>query len=585
MNRTNIFKIIPAIIFLLSNALFAQQLTTLAVLDFEGLGITESEAKALTNRLRSVLVNTGAYQVVERGKMDAILDEQGFQLSGCTSEECVVEVGQLLGVQKMLAGSISLVGKTYSVEMRIIDIELGKIERSATYDIKEEIDQLLTFGMKNALNILLDDKKARKEQRENNIISAKTSSKHSDNTIIPKENTTTATPKPGTLKIFVEPQGATILINKKDYSGKFPIELMPGQYNLEVRKEGYVTKKDVIKIQSGQAYSKTYRLLQKTSRLQFNVQPNTANIELKQSGIIIDKWVGTNSLRLPIGEYKLTCDARGYKSQWFDIVISDDQILKKEVILEMLLKTEESIYGNIDNNMILIQGGTFTMGSNTGDSDEKPVHQETLSSFYFCRYEVTQLEWQSLMGGNPSHFRGDFLPVEYVSWDNAVNFCNKLSERQGLTPCYTINETNIKCNYAVNGYRLPSEAEWEYVALGGNQSQNIKYSSIVRIDSIAWYYDNSGKKTRPVGTKKSNDLGIYDMSGNVEEWCNNLYNTSYEQVTYLNNSKGSPGGVFRVFRGGSWFDSAFNCRPTNRNYNIQSEQSKFIGFRLCRSAN
>ena len=136
--------------------LFAQsQITTIAVLDFEGLGIDATTAKALTNRIRTELVKTGIYQVVERGKMDDILKEQGFQLSGCTSEACLVEAGQLLGVEKMLAGSISKVGNIYSVELRLIDIESGIIEKSDNYDMRGEIGQLLTSGMKNALDVLL----------------------------------------------------------------------------------------------------------------------------------------------------------------------------------------------------------------------------------------------------------------------------------------------------------------------------------------------------------------------------------------------------------------------------------------------
>jgi len=151
-----IWKKVIAIILVYIKITLSQQLTTIAVLDFEGLGITEVETKALTNRLRINLVKSGAYQVIERGKMQDILNEQGFQLSGCTSEECVIEAGQLLGVEKMLAGSISLVGKTYSVGMRLIDVGSGKIEKSEAYDMRGEIDQLLTNGMKNALNVFME---------------------------------------------------------------------------------------------------------------------------------------------------------------------------------------------------------------------------------------------------------------------------------------------------------------------------------------------------------------------------------------------------------------------------------------------
>ncbi len=135
--------------------LFSQEVKTVAVIEFEGLGITKTEVKSLTNRLRSNLVSSGEYDVIERGQMNEILEEQGFQLSGCTSESCMVEAGQLLGVQFMLAGSISLIGSTYSVEMRFINIETGKIFKAANYDMEGTIDQLLTYGMIRSINILL----------------------------------------------------------------------------------------------------------------------------------------------------------------------------------------------------------------------------------------------------------------------------------------------------------------------------------------------------------------------------------------------------------------------------------------------
>jgi formylglycine-generating enzyme required for sulfatase activity len=234
--------------------------------------------------------------------------------------------------------------------------------------------------------------------------------------------------------------------------------------------------------------------------------------------------------------------------------------------------------------MVEIQGGTFSMGSNTGDSDEKPVHQVTISSFMIGKYEVTQEQYQWVIGTNPSYFASGSdagkRPVEQVSWYDAVAFCNRLSEMEGLEKVYVINGTNVYEGFKRNGYRLPAEAEWEYAARGGEKSKNLTYAGSNDVRQVAWYDDNSGKQPRVVGTKAPNELGIYDMSGNVWEWCWDWYGSyeSGQQTDPLGASLGS----YRVRRGGSWDYSAGYLRsayrdsfsPGNRNYNI--------GFRVAR---
>ncbi len=167
--------------------------------------------------------------------------------------------------------------------------------------------------------------------------------------------------------------------------------------------------------------------------------------------------------------------------------------------------------GSID--MVYVEGSSFTMGDTAGggSSDEKPTHQVTLSSFYIGKYEVTQKQWQEVMGNNPSYFKGDDLPVEQVSWYDCVDFCNKLSQKEDLTPCYSGSGAKITCNWNANGYRLPTEAEWEYAAKGGNKSKGLRFSGSKKLRSVAWYYGNSSK-TNQVGQKQANELGIYDMT-------------------------------------------------------------------------
>jgi formylglycine-generating enzyme required for sulfatase activity len=242
---------------------------------------------------------------------------------------------------------------------------------------------------------------------------------------------------------------------------------------------------------------------------------------------------------------------------------------------------------------VYVEGGTFQMGM-AGEL-WAPVHEVTVSGFYMGRYEVTQAEWVAVMGTNPSYFQGaelsDYqrilsaeervrLPVEYVTWNEVVDFCNALSELEGLDPAYTIDGTSVTWNSGADGYRLPTEAEWEYAARGGKNQDGYEYSGSDTVDDVAWYYDNSyEEKTRPVGGKAANSLGLHDMSGNVYEWCWDWFGGySSEAQT---DPTGASSGTNRVNRGGSWFNSAAVVR-SERYANIPSYRAYNLGFRLVR---
>lgn len=195
------------------------------------------------------------------------------------------------------------------------------------------------------------------------------------------------------------------------------------------------------------------------------------------------------------------------------------------------------------NNMVYVSGGTFIMGGDES-SDQTPTHSVTLSSYYICKYEVTQALWRAVMGSNPSKFKGDNLPVEQVSWNDCQTFINRLN------------------NYTGRNFRLPTEAEWEFAARGGNYSRHYKYSGSNYISDVARYCDNSGNRTHPVGTKQANELGLYDMSGNVYEWCSD-WDGSYSSYSQ-SDPTGPNSGSCRVERGGSWYGYAWSCRSSNR---------------------
>ena len=225
------------------------------------------------------------------------------------------------------------------------------------------------------------------------------------------------------------------------------------------------------------------------------------------------------------------------------------------------------------NDFVLVEGGTF----NNGTADV------TLSSFHINKYEVTQAEYERVIGENPSYFKGDNLPVESVSWYDAVEFCNKKSKDDGLDPCYFCSGKNIECNFTANGYRLPTEMEWMFAAKGGNGEPATGYNEYAGTDveaqltNYAWYDLLSGQTTYTVGTKLPNELGLYDMSGNVWEWCNDWYGA------YKTNPTGVKTGSYRVIRGGSWGGSATYCRVASLIIIYPSNSYITLGFRLVRS--
>ncbi len=219
---------------------------------------------------------------------------------------------------------------------------------------------------------------------------------------------------------------------------------------------------------------------------------------------------------------------------------------------------------SFEPEMVFVEGGTFQMGGNKGSSDEKPVHRVTLSGFYIGKYEVTQKEWEEVMGNNPSIFKGAVLPVENVCWNDVQEYIRKLNAKTG------------------KNYRLPSEAEWEYAARGGNRSKGYKYSGSNNIDEVAcWHICSGGRfNEEEVGGFKPNELGIYDMSGNVSEWCQDWYGESYYKVCPLNNPQGPGSGNGYVIRGGSYIYLEDGCRNTTRSSD-DGIGGPDIGFRLA----
>ena len=272
-----------------------------------------------------------------------------------------------------------------------------------------------------------------------------------------------------------------------------------------------------------------------------------------------------------------------YETIYYWKIVASDGEYETEGDVWNFTTLEEASYGDL----IFVEGGSFEMGDhfNEGSTNELPLHDVTLNSFYIGQYEVTQGEYEAVMGSNPAHNYGvgDDYPVYSVSWYNAVEYCNALSIQVELTPCYNLSDWS--CDFSANGYRLPTEAEWEYSSRGGvNWTDNYRYSGTTdNLGDYAWYSSNSSSQTHEVGSKLPNQLDIYDMSGNVYEWCNDRYSSNYYSSSPVDNPTGPDSGSGRVRRGGYWDGYAVGCRVANRSNYSPGYGYHDLGFRILRA--
>ena len=281
------------------------------------------------------------------------------------------------------------------------------------------------------------------------------------------------------------------------------------------------------------------------------------------------------SLDYPMGKYKIRAVSTHDSTIYYDTLYNYDPknsraenymyipLNNKIVNIPALLRP---LLDSIKFSMIRVDGGSFSMGSKSGNNDESPVHKVTLGTFHLSKYEVTQRQWQAIMGNNPSSNKNCLeCPVENISWDEANEFIKVLNS---LTDEH---------------YRLPTEAEWEYAASGGKYSMGNLFSGNRRLQNVGWFYENSGGRTHPVGNKASNELGITDMSGNVREWCSDWYDASYYRNGTSNESPVGPeGGRQKTIRGGSWDEYDQPCRVSSRNKMEPASKNKMTGLRLAK---
>lgn len=383
---------------------------------------------------------------------------------------------------------------------------------------------------------------------------------------IDKTYTLKALPKFGVLDIDSDPFDADIYLNGV-HKGKTPntiSNLLVGDYTLELKKSGCASIKKNVTIVENQTLSLSEKL-ETGWEITITSTPSGAkvyidNASTKNSNSVFEVTPFTKII--PFGKHTVKVEKDG------ETDIKEINVIKGgnnsfHFNVEKFKNISQKI-GKTQIDMIAVKGGIFKMG-NDGEYNEKPSHDVKLPDFYIGKYEVTQAQWKEIMGSNPSKSKRDDLPVEYVSWDDIQEFIKKLNRKTGLK------------------YRLPTEAEWEYAARGGNKSSGYKYSGSNKIFEVAWYYKYSFRETHTVGGKMPNELGIYDMSGNVLEWCNDWYDKNYYSLRIKKNPQGPYKGSTKILRGG-YYDSYPNkCRVTYRGYSRPYSRGRYIGFRLARS--
>lgn len=376
-----------------------------------------------------------------------------------------------------------------------------------------------------------------------------------------RAQTVQLTPQPiyGSASVDSDLMDAEIWIDGKQY-GVTPnvVErLLVGSHTLVLKKSGYADLQQQFSVEEGKEASLSVKLPAGRS-VQFTSEKPGMQI------IVDGKKLGTTPLTavVGIGHHSVSAMRGG------DIIdVRDLDITSAGAPLTMAFRDFNHTFtvNGVQFTMVEVGGGTFTMGATSEQGsdawdEEKPAHEVTLSDYYIGQTEVTQALWEAVMGSNPSDSKGGNLPVERVSWDDCQVFIQKLNQLTGKQ------------------FRLPTEAEWEYAARGGRKSRGYKYAGGNNIDSVAWCDGNSGNETHPVATKQANELGIYDMSGNVLEWCSDWCD-GY-QSSSQSDPQGPSSGFYRVGRSGSYCGSAGGCRVLYRDGTTLDYRCGYLGLRL-----
>ncbi|EHP44942.1 hypothetical protein HMPREF9449_03103 [Odoribacter laneus YIT 12061] len=359
-----------------------------------------------------------------------------------------------------------------------------------------------------------------------------------------------------------------------------------GEHTLELKKEGCARASQLISVEEGKVLPVHLTLSSGRSvTLQTDREGDILYVDGKRMGVSPQKLelsYGVHTIRAERGEQHTEKQLEVTETGGESVVTLGFGLLSQIRWSSSVTPKQKEILSRLVGNMVQVEGGRFQMGATSEQGSdaygsEKSVHEVTLSDYYIGKYEVRQSEWEAVMGSNPSYFKGDDLPVERVSWKDCHKFIRRLNALTGLS------------------FKLPTEAQWEYAARGGRLSKGYKYSGSNNLGEVGWYWENSGDRvltgkwdsnkvvknhcrTHRVGEKQPNELGLYDMSGNVWEWCEDWYG-SYS-VTSQRDPSGATSGSLRVDRGGCWNSGAMFCRVSNRFSGTPGIRYSDLGFRL-----
>lgn len=486
------------------------------ILEVSG-GVPETYAVALTNRLRQELFLTGAFKVMERVEMDEILKEIGFQQTGCTSNECVVQAGRILGVDHMVAGTVSRMGELHSITLRLIEVETSEIMKMETVDCICTIEEVMTMRLKEAAR-KITGLEAEGFSPAGNMIGR------------------------GNIKLTSEPSGAKVYLDGNETEFTTPITLegiSTGLHVIRLVKENMIGSMQV------------YVMPNVTSEVEIPLKTGYGSVTInsKPSGTeayLDGEYIGITPVRLDTvlaGGHCITFKHvnMSVRNKYFHLS------LNQTLNLEVPLLDKREVYLFNEMEFVYIPGRILNIAG-----------EKQIKDFFIQKTELTQAQWKRIMGKNPAKHKDNNNPVENVSFIKVLEFIDKLNEIEG-------------CEI----FRLPTIYEWEYACRAGSKGKYCFGNDENLLDEYAWYKKNSGKETHPVATKNPNDFGIYDMHGNVWEWCfaSMTDSINYNQISYLT-----------FIMGGSYKSKTKNLTCVSIKAENENEKFDDIGFRLVRIA-
>ena len=612
----------------------------LAVLRFKANLVQEGVADIIADHLRGEFVNRHEYVVVDRMNMETILREQQVQLSDCTEASCAVVIGQVLNVKWIVIGSLARVEGEYWLTTRLVDVETAQIVHSvfrskrSLRDMREQLS-----------GVVKDLSKALKEFSPDIEESLRQAGRIEEPIIEPLiETKAPVSPKkppvsdqPPTID-FIETPGEQISYKEAmgivfRYRGHDERCIEGYRYRIDDQ-DAIDTQRSFARLTHVSRGEHTFQVwakdcdgnLSKPLEYSFRVIDRAPDVRIvapaagdtvsgealyvelsaTDDGQIEKYRCGVNSRENarehgePLFSFNVADGKQRIYAQAIDDGGSESEWEECEIVFvyddgsEPLDETQDIIIPEIReipdvNSFVRIPAGTYRMGSpdsELGRDVDEVQHDVNVSKGFFLQItEVSQELYQTVMISNPSKFKGSTLPVENVSWLDAVDFCNEFSKQIGLNPCYEISGKNVTWDTSANGYRLPTEAEWELACRAGRETAfytgplTESMGEDANLNVAGWYKMNSNGKTHKNGMKRRNHFNLYDMHGNVQEWCWDWYGDYTDGI--VNDPLGPEEGMVRVIRGGGWSNSAKNCRSAYRSGRAQEYRSGDLGFRLA----